>query len=457
MTIGKASRREFLRTSAALTAGAALVALPALAQARGGANERVRVGICGLGGRGSSHLKALHELAGENVEVAALCDCYTKSRGEAAEAYEKLSGKKVAQYEDMRKMLENESIDAVSFATPNHWHVLGAIWACQAGKDVYLEKPGSQNLAEGRKLVEAARKYQRMVQHGTQCRSSPNIREAIDKLKEGVIGRPYMARIVNYKLREKSLGRSEPATVPEGLNWDMWVGPAPLVPFSTFAWRRANWRWDFGVGDIGNQGVHQLDLVRWGLRLDAHPTKVQAMGGNFFHTDDDCECPNTLAAAFTYDDRKLLVTCETRDGFTNSEAGLGIEYPFVDHHNVVGVIFYGTDGYMILPDYSSYYTFLGEKRTPGPSKTLEGNPMMDVDHFRNWIQAVRSRKAADLNAEILEGHMSTSLVHLANIAYRVGKTVEFDPQAERFVSDEEANALLGRRKKRPPYVIPNEI
>jgi len=451
------TRREFLKSSARLTTATALFAAPAIAQRQAGANDRVRVAVCGVEGRGWSHIQALHELKNENVDLVALCDCHAGFLEEAAKRYEQLSGKKVALFEDMRKMFEDKTIDGVTFATPNHWHVLGTIWACQAGKDVYVEKPGSQNIAEGRKMVEAARKYKRIVQHGTQCRSSENIREGIAKLKEGVIGRLYMARVVNYKLHPKPLGRHMPAPVPKELNWDLWVGPGPMIPFSEFHWQRYNWRWDFGVGDTGNQGVHQLDIVRWALGLDTHPTKIQSMGGNLFHLDDDAECPCTQVAAFTFGDRKVLVTCETRDGYTNSEAGFREQYPFVQPQFPVGTIFFGAEGYMIFPDYSSYYTFVGPKYKPGPSKSLEGNPIMDTDHFRNWVKAVRSRNPADLNAEITEGHYSSALCHLANIAYRTGRTVVFDPQTERFPNDDEANSMLGRRNKRKPYMVPDEV
>jgi predicted dehydrogenase len=419
------------------------------------ANGRLRVAMIGVEGRGASHIAALHDLAGEGVDLVALCDVHEKFLGEAANSYEKMSGKRPKLLDDMRRVFDDPNIDAVTFATPNHWHALGTVWACQAGKDVYVEKPGSQAFAEGALMVAAARKHGRIVQHGTQCRSSPNIREGMAKLHDGAIGRVYMARVVNYKLHEKNLGRSVPSPVPEGLDWDMWVGPGPQTQFSNFNWLRYNFRWDFGVGDIGNQGVHQLDLVRWGLKLDTHPTKIQAMGGNLMHLDqDDCECPCLLAASYEFGDRNVLVTCETRDGFTNSEAGMGIEYPFVDHRNVCGVSFYGTEGYMIFPDYSSYHTFLGPKREKGPSRAEAGEPMMDTAHFRNWVEAIRSRQPDVLHAEIAEGHRSSALCHLGNIAYRTGRTVQFDPQHERCVGDPDANALLARREYRSPYKMP---
>jgi predicted dehydrogenase len=448
------SRRNFLHTTAVATGGALLTA-PRVASAAGSANGKLRVAVVGVEGRGSDHIRALHELAGENVDLVALCDVHEKFLDDASKLYTELSGRQAKRYGDMREVFDDKNIDAVSFATPNHWHALGTVWGCQAGKDVYVEKPGSQALAEGPLMIAAARRYGRIVQHGTQCRSSENIGEGMKQLHSGAIGRVYMARVVNYKLHAKDLGRHNPSPVPAGLNWDGWVGPGPETPFSNFNWQRYNWRWDFGVGDIGNQGVHQLDLVRWGLKLDTHPTKIQAMGGNLMHLgQDDCQCPCLLSVSYEFGDRNVMVTCETRDGYTNDEAGMGTTYPFVDHKNVCGVVFYGTAGYMIFPDYSSYYTFLGPKRELGPSKTIAGNPMMDVPHFRNWVEAIRNRKPEHLRAEIAEGHKSSALCHLGNVAYRVGRTVQFDPVKERAVNDDEANQLLARAEYRSPYKMP---
>jgi predicted dehydrogenase len=446
------NRREFLQTAATVAGGISLIAAPAVVRA--GANDRIRVGIVGVGGRGQTHIQSIHELGSENVELAALCDCQEKNLQRSAAAYEKLSGKKATTYADLRKLLDDKSIDAVTFATPNHWHSLGAIWACQANKDAYVEKPGSHNLFEGRKMVEAARKYKRIVQHGTQCRTSPNIREGIAQLKQGVIGRVYMARAVIYKIKN-SLGRHKTEPTPPGLDWDLWLGPAPQQPFSQVRLHGWHYLWDFGNGQLGNQGVHQLDIIRWGLGIDTLPTQVQAMGGHLVHEDDQ-ETPDTLSVAYRFGDRKLLAVVEVRNWYTNEEAGMGDKYPFVDHQNVVGVIFLGSEGYMILPDYSSYRTFLGKSRRPGPSKVVEGNPMMDTDHFRNWIAAVRSRKPEDLNAEILQGHLSSAMNHMANIAYRTQRTLQFDPNTERFASDDEANRML-TRAYRAPYLVPSNV
>lgn len=446
-------RRGFLKSSA-LAAGAA-VTLPALIASAGSPSDRLRVAVVGMGGRGRrSHCPALQELAKDNVEISALCDCDENRLNAAAAECEKASGKKPKTYVDYRKLLEDDSIDAVSLATPNHWHALETIWACQAGKDVYVEKPASHNVFEGRKMVEAARKYKRIVQVGTQCRSSPMIREAIDKLKGGVIGRVYMARGIAFKVR--SGGRKTTEAVPQGMNWDLWIGPAPFETYNRLAVERWRFLKNYGNGEIGDQGVHQLDIIRWGLGLGVHPSKVQSMGGRLVYPDDDQDTPGNQVSASQYDGKDLLVQFETRDWYTNSEAGMGIEYPFVDHRNVVGVIFLGVEGYLIIPDYSSYYTFLGPKRTPGPKGSVDGNPMMDTDHFRNWVVAVRSRKPADLNADIAEGHLSASMAHLANIAYQSGRTLNFDNKTERFLDDKDASSLL-TRKYRAPYVVPEEV
>jgi predicted dehydrogenase len=448
------NRREFLRVSSAAVVGAAMWASPRIARSAANANDRLRIAVIGTGGRGrGSHCPALHEIAGENVEIAAVCDCDESRVNATAEEVQKRSGKRPAIYTDDRKVYDDQSIHAVSLATPNHWHALQTIWACQAGKDVYVEKPASHNIFEGRKMVEAARKHHRIVQHGTQCRSSEKIREGVQKLREGVIGRIYMARGIAFKHRAGGYNEIGPA--PQGLDWDRWLGPAPVAPYNKLAQFRWRFLKAYGNGEIGDQGVHQLDIIRWGLGLDNHPTKAQAMGGELFAQGDE-DTPSNLVFACQFGDRKELVQFETRKGFTNSEAGMGIEYPFVDHQNVVGVIFFGVEGYMIIPDYSSYYVFLGRDRKPGPSGNVAGNPMMDADHFRNWIRAVRSRNPGDLSAEIEEGHRSSVLAHLANIAYATGKTLDFDPMAERFVNAADADQQL-TRPYREPYVVPNEV
>jgi predicted dehydrogenase len=413
-----------------------------------------------MGGRATSHTTSLVELQGETalgVELAGICDCDTPKLAGALKTWSQKAGHAVTGYDDMRRVLDDRSIDAVTFATPNHWHSLGTIWGCQAGKDVYVEKPGSHNVFEGRKMVEAARKYKRIVQHGTQCRSSKNIIEGIQKLHQGIIGDVYFARGIAYKVRG-SHGKHEPVAAPKGLNWDAWCGPAPLRPYSSFNQRRWHWIWDFGNGEIGNQGVHQMDILRWGLKLDTHPHTISAMGTNYMQEQvhqSSAETPGVLSAMLKWPDGRFI-EFEVRDWYTNSEAGFRDKYPFVQKDFPVGVIFLGSEGTMIFPDYSSYYTFLGSKRTEGPSAYEEGSPISDTPHFRNWLNAVRSRNSADLSAEILEGHMSSTLCHLANIAYRVDRTIHFDHAMEKCLSDVEASDLL-TRTAREPYAVPANV
>ncbi len=448
------NRRTFLKSSA--VTGAAVFAAPTVVRAQASPNERLRVAVIGLGGRGRvCHCGALRELAKDNVEIVALSDCDQRRLNATAAEQEKFSGKRPLTAADPRTLLDDKSIDAVAIATPDHWHALQTILACQAGKDVYCEKPGSHNIFEGRQMVAAARKYNRIVQHGTQCRSSPNIREGIQKLRAGVIGQIYMARAIAYKV--KAGGKNQFGPTPPELNWDLWLGPAPQKPYNQLAIYRWRFLKDYGSGQTGDQGVHELDILRWGLGIDTHPVKVQAMGAmNLFHPASDEDTFTNLTFSCQYGGGEVMVTFETRDGYTNDEAGMGITYPFVDHQNVVGVIFYGTEGYMIFPDYSSYHTFLGRKRERGPSAQQAGEPMMDTPHFANWISAVRSRKREDLFAEIEQGHLSSAICHLANISATVGRTLTFDPQTERFVGDDEANQLV-KPPYRAPYVVPETV
>ncbi|MBI3737261.1 gfo/Idh/MocA family oxidoreductase, partial [Candidatus Sumerlaeota bacterium] len=308
---------------------------------------------------------------------------------------------------------------------------LGAIWAIQAGKDVYVEKPCSHNVWEGRQIVKAARKYNKIVQIGTQSRSSEALREGVQKLHDGIIGEVYMAKGLCYKWRP-SIGKADPKDPPPSLDYDLWTGPAELLPYTRhrhpYNW---HWFWNYGNGDIGNQGIHEMDKARWGLGVTL-PTRIQAMGHKFMF-DDSQETPNTMIATFDYPDLKKMLVFEVRHWMTNPELG---ESERGD--NNVGNIFYGSEGYMVMPNYSSYQVFLGKKAEAQPAVSKGG------DHFLNFINAVRSRKREDLNAEIEEGHLSSSLCHLANISYRLGRTLDFDPAAEKFVNDAEADKMLTR-------------
>ncbi len=454
---GKPSRRSALATAAAGTA--ATLFAPAIVRGRN-LNDRIRVVTVGLGGRSNAHggsLVTMEKDSTANVEFAGVCDCSETVLRSAQLAWSERCGHAVQAYDDMRRVFDDPSIDAVTFATPNHWHSLGVILACQAGKDAYVEKPGSHNIFEGRKMVEAARKYDRVVQHGTQCRSSKNIVEGIRKLHDGIIGDVYFARGIAYKIRG-DLGQHAPRPVPDGLDWDAWCGPAPVNEFSNFQQRRWHWIWDYGNGEIGNQGVHQMDILRWGLKLDSHPQTISSIGTNYMQEkvhNSSAETPGVLSTSMKWDDGKMLEFA-VRDWYTNAEAGFRDEYPFVQKDFPVGAIFLGTEGTMIFPDYSSYYTFLGRDRTPGPSASEPGSPISDLPHFQNWVAAMRSRDRNDLSAEILQGHMSSALCHLANIAYRVDRTVKFDSDSETFVDDSQADAFL-TRPQRGKYSVPKAV
>jgi predicted dehydrogenase len=447
------SRRQFLKTSAAVAVSA--VAAPAIAQDSRSPNGQVRVALLGLGGRMASHVAALAEMAPENVKIVAICDCDQKKLAQASKLYPQLENLKLTVYDDMHKLLDDKSVDAITNGLGDRWHALSTIWACQAGKDVYVEKPGSHNLFEGRQTVAAARKYNRMVQHGTQNRSSPNIREGIQKLHEGNIGDLYMGRGLDYKLRG-NLGTVKPSAVPEGLDWDKWLGPKPLRPYSQFWHRRWYWNLELANGCFANQAVHELDILRWGLGLDEHPVFVNATGGKFVH-EDDRTCPTHVAISYQFEGNKPMVTYEHRSWYTNSEAGFRDPYPFVQPNFPVGTIFFGTKGYQIFPDYSSYHSFLGPNGQPGPSKTEEGHPMADLPHFQNWVKAIRGRDHSLLNADIEEGHKSMVLCLLARTSWQVGRPIRFDPTTEQVLGDDEANRMLNEPEYREPYVVPKEV
>ena len=408
------------------------------------ANDTVRVGVIGIGGRGNSHVSGFGRLP--NVEVAAICDVDEAHLQKGPAQVEKAGWKKPQAFSDFRKMLEDKSIDAVSIATPNHWHTLMTIWACQAGKDVYVEKPCSHNIFEAQQIVAAARKYDRMVQMGSQIRSSVAVQEAVTKMREGEFGDVYMARGLCFKWRD-TIGRTPVAPVPAGVDYDLWTGPAPMRPFTRnrfhYNW---HWFWDTGNGDIGNQGIHEMDIARWGLGVK-YPTKASAIGGHFMF-DDDQETPNTLTCAFEFNEggKHRMLEFEVRHWMTNREADITER----SSTNTIGNIFYGSKGYLAVDSYSSYKSWLGRQRTPGPARNAGG------DHFLNFIEAVRSRKRETLNAEIEEGAASTVLVHLANISYRVGRTLHFDAKTMTCKGDAEANQYL-TRDYRKPFVVPEKV
>lgn len=452
------TRRSFLRQTAGTAVGLTCsVAAPALASTSRSPNDRVHIGLLGMGNRMRALARALVTELREpaNVEIVAVCDCDRNQIDTLGQRMPELKDLKFKVYSDMRKMFDDRDVDGVVIATGDRWHALATIWACQAGKDVYVEKPGTHNLFEGHQMVAAARKYNRMVQHGTQNRSSPNIREGIELLHKGVIGRVYAARGIDFKIRP-NFGKIVPEPVPPGLNWDAWIGPKRMRPYSKFVHRRWHFLLDLASGCFANQAIHELDILRWGLRLDRHPTYVSTVGGKFVH-DDDRTSPTHAAWHYRWETDEPLVTYEHRSWYTNSEAGFRDKYPFVQPRFPVGTIFLGTEGYLIFPDYSSYYTFLGPNYEPGPSKAEEGHPMMDAPHLANWIEAIRLRDHRHLTADIEEGHKSMVLSLLARTSYEVRRPLWFDPDSERVVGDDEADRLLNEPEYRAPYIVPGRV
>lgn len=473
------NRRQFLKDSALLAAAAAtagpMIQTGTAQQQTRDVSDQLRIACIGVRGQGRSHVSGY---AGKhNCIVAVICDADEAVIGPGMTSAEKAQGKAPQYVKDFRKVLDDKSIDAVSIATPNHWHALMAIMAMQAGKDVYVEKPVSHNVWEGHQIVEAARKYNKICQTGTQSRSMTGMRQAIDYVRGGKIGKVSVARGLCYKPRG-SIGKvTEATTPPATLDYDLWCGPAPKKPLMRknlhYDW---HWVWDTGNGDLGNQGIHEMDKARWGLGKSEMPKSVTSLGGRFGYVDDG-ETANTQICVFDYGDSQLIF--EVRGLDTKEYMG-----------SKVGNIFHGSEGYVVCPNYFSGVAY---------------NPKGDVvekfngsgDHFGNFIQAVRSRKKEQLNADIQEGHLSSALCHLGNISYRLGKleatdgktldnkdaaeTLErmtqhlkerninlletkvrvgpkltIDAKTETFVGNKDADVLL-RREYRKPFEVPEKV
>ncbi len=482
--MSKRNRRQFLEDSmvaaaAAVAASAAPSVLRGQENQSASPNERLGVAVIGVRGRGGSHIGAF---AGRrDTEILYICDADSEIGNKRADEVSKRQSRKPTFVEDIRQALEDPKVDIVSIATPNHWHALGAIWAIQHGKDVYLEKPVSHNVSEGRRIVQAARKYGKICQTGTQCRSNPGMIDAMQYVQQGKIGELKVARGLCYK-RRGSIGPAGSYAPPASVNYNLWLGPAQEKPVTRpqfhYDW---HWQWDYGNGDLGNQGIHQMDLARWGLGINKLSNRVFSYGGRFGY-EDAGETANTQVVVHDYGDKALVF--EVRGLPTEPYKGAG-----------VGVIFEGTEGYVVMASYAD-----------GAAFDLEGNMVAkfsgDGDHFANFLQAVRSRKHEDLNADIEEGHLSSALCHLGNISYRlgstmkasevagqlesidsaddlqatydrtlahlrdnkididsleiqVGKVLDFDPESEQFVDNAAADELL-TRNYREPFVVPDE-
>lgn len=477
------TRREFLENSmfatAAAVAAGATTPVWAADESSKSPNEKLGVAVVGVKGRGGSHIGAF---AGrKDTEILYICDVDSSIGNSRAEEVGKRQGGRRPQWEaDLRKVLEDKRVDIVSIATPNHWHSLGAIWALQAGKDVYVEKPVSHNVMEGRRVVDAARKYNKICQTGTQSRSNPGLIQTMEFLQSGKLGAVKVGRGLCYK-RRPSIGPRGEYAPPSTVDYNLWCGPAPMGPVTRkqfhYDW---HWQWDFGNGDLGNQGIHQMDLARWGLGVKTLCQGVSSYGGRFGY-EDAGETANTQVVIHDYGAQSLVF--EVRGLETKPYKGAG-----------VGVIFECADGYVVVSSYSTGVAFSksGEKL-----HEFKG----EADHFANFLAAVRSRKPSDLAADIEEGHLSSALCHLGNISYRLGETVaagdasarlkeikstddnvetfqrtlehlkdnkvdlasvkfhigptlKFDPQTESFPGNSAANALL-TREYRAPFVVPS--
>ena len=473
-------RRSFIKTTA--TGSIGLAATPTILASNSwkGANDRINVAVIGIRGMGQMHIQGYQQQ--KNVEVVALCDIDKNlfpSRVQKHFIDKDLRKPKL--YQDLRKLFENKDIDAVSIVTPNHWHALAAIWAIQAGKHVSVEKPCCHNIYEGQKLVEAAQKYDVIVQDGAEQRSNPCAISMADYLHSGKLGEVYMAKGMCYKWRN-SIGSYPDGPMAPGekfatnvestdyvgpytreylknVDYDLWLGPAREQAFNRnrfhYNW---HWNWEYGNGDMGNQGVHELDIARWGLGVKL-PVKITSVGGHFMFEDAQ-NTPNQLLSVFEFPeqnaggDKKKLLQFEVRHWMSNSE---GLSRPVEDEKNKymtsssnnIGNLFYGSEGYMSknLNDWQVY---------KGKDKTLTETGEGLGDHYGNFIRAIRANDQTLAKASIEEGFYSCALIHLGNIAYRLGRTLEFDPKTMKFINDPDADKLL-KREYRHPFNLPDYI
>ena len=449
-------RRDFIKRSMLGSAGIAVGGMgfsPKSYASIIGANDRINLATIGLGGRGGAHVRSFCELKDEkNVRLKTVCDTDELRIAEKAKIVEEKTGVKPLTEWDMRRILDDKEIEGVSFATCNHWHALGTIWACQAGKHVYVEKPACHNVYEGQKMIEASRKYNVRVQVGSQNRSIINIMEAIKFLHDGGIGDVYMARGLCYKPRD-SFGIAKDSEPPATMHYDLWLGPAAWRPYNEkhghYNW---HWFWDTGNGDTGNQGVNEIEILRWGLNKNELPVSIFSAGGVYGIDPKECaqETPNTQTCVFKYSDGKML-EFETRGRYTHGESSLDIK---------IGHMFYGTEGYMELAAGTGLWkAYRKREKEPFKSSTDDKSKQDgsgEVSHFGNFIDAIRSGKNETLHCDINDGYYSSALPALANISYRLGRGLTFNNSAKKFLNDPEADAML-TRVYREPYIVPDKV
>lgn len=420
------TRRDFLQTSTLAAAAALATHVHAQNEAAQSPSEIVNCGVMGLG-RGMAHVGRILE-SNKQAKLTYLCDVDQKrldSGMKGVEAKDKDAKPKLVQ--DFRRMLDDKSLDAVFIATCNHWHAPATILACKAGKHVYVEKPGSHNAAEGQLMIEAARKHKRVVQLGNQRRTWPAMREAIEKLHAGAIGKVRYARC-NYTADRGPIGKGKPAPIPEGLDWDIWQGPAPekeyLDNIVHYNW---HWRWHWGGGELANNGPHPIDLARWGLNV-TYPKTISFVGGRY-HFDDDQETPDTGVATYDFGHCGLMWDCSSC-------------VPRKDEPQLPMISFVGDEGTLHIHGSPSYQFFdkLGKPTEKGSSDGGEG------EHIRNFLTCIRSGETP--NSEIEVGQTSVLLCHLGNIAYRVGRVINFDPETKKIVGDDDAMQYWGREYRK---------
>jgi len=445
-------RREFIKKSAAAVGGTMVAPAFVKSMISDSPNERINVALVGISGerklvrgmirgRGRVHISNYAQIP--HVRIKTICDVDERLFPGVVSTIEEKFGATPKTEVDFRKILEDKDIDAVSLATPDHWHALHTVWACQAGKDVYVEKPAHHNVSEGRKMIEAARKYNRVVQNGINPRSSHANKEAVKFIQEGKLGKVYMARGVVYRHRT-TIGHVEDSPIPPGVHWDTFLGPAPYRPFNEnryiYNW---HWFWDTGTTEFGNNGIYRMDMARWALGIDTHPVKVHCTGGKFGREDDQ-EVPNVMTAVYEYGNG-MIIQNEVRSLYTNPEGMPGSGDCFV----------YSDQGWMSIGN--GFKTYFGNKNEPGPSLSEADLPAHEKsDNWSNFIACVRSRKVEDLDCDIAEGHLSACIGHLGVISYRTGRKLAFNPATEKFVNDPEADKLL-TRDYRKPYVMPENV